>query len=486
MNLTKLEILIDQYHTWLNKPYVKLIPIFLLCLLMSMCKTEADPDLFARLATGNFIFQNGFVPVQDPFAFTVKNSLWIDHEWLAGLVFFAAYNLSGYFGLIVLKIFLVILIFYFLMRAAELNREKLSLVAYFFLFLVCEYLWASTIRSQLFSYVILSYLLYAIAAYKSKKSIIPLIFFIPLQLIGVNSHGGGLLSYAFFGIFIVTEFFQSKKLEIRLVNVFMLSLLVALANPYGLQFWDYLLKAITMPRPGILEWDRLPWNQVYSWIYLFLTMLVLIMLLKSWRSKSLFIFIGTLFSIYEGWSHQRFTAIFFIFVFGTEPSLLISGLKQLKITICRLVNFNYQDLDLKLRRSFLIATFVLPVLCVMYAKNFPFLTFNSYPESAVKYLKDETGGGNLLVGFNAGSYAIWTLYPKFLVSMDGRYEEVYPQSTVDLVATALDFDNQAQSSAVEQIAPDYILTYCMSDSKSAILDWTVEFQGGKFCIYTRS
>jgi hypothetical protein len=51
-----------------------------------------------------------------------------------------------------------------------------------------------------------------------------------------------------------------------------------------------------------------------------------------------------------------------------------------------------------------------------------------YPVAAVTRLQNESG--NLAVYFNWGEYALFHLHPRVLVSIDGRYETVYPDEVV--------------------------------------------------------
>ncbi len=51
---------------------------------------------------------------------------------------------------------------------------------------------------------------------------------------------------------------------------------------------------------------------------------------------------------------------------------------------------------------------------------------NIFPVYAVKFLKDNNVKGNILVPFDWGEYAIWKLYPDNRVSIDGRFDTVYP------------------------------------------------------------
>jgi hypothetical protein len=63
-----------------------------------------DGDLWARLAVGAYVWKTGTVMRHDPFAFTPTLPQWIDHEWGAGVVFFALLNWFGPMSLMIFKI----------------------------------------------------------------------------------------------------------------------------------------------------------------------------------------------------------------------------------------------------------------------------------------------------------------------------------------------------------------------------------------------
>ena len=50
----------------------------------------------------------------------------------------------------------------------------------------------------------------------------------------------------------------------------------------------------------------------------------------------------------------------------------------------------------------------------------------------VDVLEAANAEGNLAVPFRWGSYALWRLYPRIQVSIDGRYEETYPDATFEM------------------------------------------------------
>jgi len=56
-----------------------------------------------------------------------------------------------------------------------------------------------------------------------------------------------------------------------------------------------------------------------------------------------------------------------------------------------------------------------------------------YPVGPVEYLGRHEFQGNLMVPFRLGAYVSWKLFPAVKVSLDSRYEEVYPSEVVENV-----------------------------------------------------
>ena len=50
--------------------------------------------------------------------------------------------------------------------------------------------------------------------------------------------------------------------------------------------------------------------------------------------------------------------------------------------------------------------------------------------AAIRFLKNNSINGNLLLPFDWGEYAIWKLHPDYKVSIDGRFRTVYPESVI--------------------------------------------------------
>jgi hypothetical protein len=161
------------------------------------------------------------------------------------------------------------------------------------------------------------------------------------------------------------------------------------------------------------------------------------------------------FSAYCAFRHTRFLAFFVITaaIFGgpylqatldrlkeIRPSLFLASTRSGALSVAGLLAFGAIKLALTLTSS---TTYK--------------LDFAAYPLGAVEWLRDSGLSGNLLVNFNQGSFALWRLYPKFKVSVDGRYEEAYPQETVTDNALAFFPETPRGREALERINPTHIL-----------------------------
>jgi hypothetical protein len=105
---------------------------------------------------------------------------------------------------------------------------------------------------------------------------------------------------------------------------------------------------------------------------------------------------------------------------------------------------------------------------------------------AVERLKREPAG-NVAVFFNWGEYVLYHLYPDHLVSIDGRYETVYPEP---VVRENLDFTRGAPGS--EAFLDAYGAGYALYPRESGAArllaeaaGWTLFDGSALFVLYRR-
>ena len=82
-----------------------MLAVSLLCFVT--VPTQADPDLWGHLRFGLDMLQTHSIPAVDPYSSTAAGASWIDHEWLAELLFALAWT-GGPAGLVALKVILAL------------------------------------------------------------------------------------------------------------------------------------------------------------------------------------------------------------------------------------------------------------------------------------------------------------------------------------------------------------------------------------------
>jgi hypothetical protein len=230
----------------------------------------------------------------------------------------------------------------------------------------------------------------------------------------------------------------SRRPFLPYVGILLLAALATLANPYGLEYWRYLLEAVTMPRPEITEWlsvfraFHLGYNRGY--ILLFFSLVLFLFFLALWeRWRDLTAILALSLTLYLGLKHLRHQAFFLILAGAYLPVLLTSFIQAIKT--------DTRILAISRRLGWKIPVFI--GLIVIFFNGFMAIkqgplsleipdrpgqaaaTSVYYPVQAVAYIQEHHLSGALLTNFYWGEYLIWRLSPQVKVSLDGRYETVY-------------------------------------------------------------
>lgn len=440
--------------------------------------SPADPDLFARIGMGRLVEKLSGVSLYDPFAFTAKLPMWIDHEWLSGVVFYQVASRWGDAGLIALKIIAAVWTCVLLVRASILYTPHAAgrVVWTVICTLEASFLWASTVRCQVFTYFLIALTYYALAQYRV-NAVSRYLVLIPVGCIAlVNMHGGYALEVLVLWIVAGSSFVQRKPWKL-LAIVAALSSLAPACTPYGFRtFTNYLVHALTMERPSVTEWATL-YRDLGPFIRTILIAtplavgIVLALRKRQWDLTALAL-LG--FSFYCGFSHVRFvgfamlTAVVFgAAYFGLTVELARSMWKSRMVMVERSV---------AVVGGLLIALMIVEMGAVSLRPDSWRMNMRAYPTRAVEWLRNSGATGRLLVDFNNGSFALWRLYPRFLVSMDGRYEEVYTNQAVVDNSLAFSPHKPEGLAALQRMAPTHILFHLSGYSRDAQRALPAEWQ----------
>jgi hypothetical protein len=371
-----------------------------------------DGDLWARLAVGAHVWKTGTLMRHDVFAFTPTLPEWIDHEWGAGVLFFALLNWFGPVSLMIFKIGTALGAMAACMAAARVRGAKWP--ALLILAVPCALAvlpgYVPVVRSHVLTYLCFAVTLWWLELRRAGKRW-PAFVIALLMLVWANVHGGFVV-----GLVAIAVYAAWLRTRIALATL-LVALAVTCVNPYGLGYWTYLVPAWLHPRADIPEWGRMPvWGLDPYLGFRLLLVIVLGFVVLGWKRREPIGLTMLALTVVAGWLHRRhvpffgLTALVYVGPYLDRWRLRIEAVAGAYVVIAAAVAW----------RSLPNATLK------------PSVPVSFYPVRAVDVLEVARASGNLAVPFRWGSYASWRLAPKIKVSIDGRYEETYPDETFEI------------------------------------------------------
>ncbi|OGP53721.1 MAG: hypothetical protein A2Y65_01380 [Deltaproteobacteria bacterium RBG_13_52_11] len=448
----------------------KKIFLFFLIIFFGFCAIFAvqkivDPDFWWHLKTGEWIWQHKAIPHADPFSYTFRGAEWINYEWLFHAVIYPIYQLSGFGGLIIFVMIVVILTFLILFlacREVDGGKRWLSITILFVALLVA---WGRfAIRPQIISFLFLSLYLYLLILHRKEQITTRqlILFLIPAHILWVNVHGSFLLGIFLVGAYALGRFvplalshhrdlkpvLQDKKLQ-GLLFLCLLLVLASFFNPYTYRVFLIPIKTAVAEEAlrSIAEWTPVDirslglivvdYTMWYRILFLIGATSFLIRLDNLKKVENVIIF--TLFS-YMAFKHVRFCADFAIV---TAP-MIINNLAQFRWRVHRW------------KWAFFLPLFILIVFSantvrgLISQKRLGLGVWTNYPATAVNFLKEHNVRGKIFNDYNFGGYLIWHLWPDIPVYIDGRTPTIYDQDFLWLDGMA-----QQKKEVWEKVAERY-------------------------------
>lgn len=410
------------------------ITLFLLILAFSTTATHFDYDLWARLIAGMGVIDGGHVLTSDFLSYTPVHTWW-DHEWGAGVIFYAVLKIFGAYSLIILQALMLFGIFFTASRIVK-NRTSISpynILFYFFALMAVMDNLNNPIRCHMFSFLFFTIFIYLLEKVRQGNN--KLIFIIPPMIILWNNiHGGVVAGLGLIAMYAVGEFLNKKAYAKYLITL-AVSLPLLLINPWGFSYVKFLFMANTMKRPHIIEW----WG-LFSKFYLFKQIKFKLFMLVTVIAEGIFTFKQIKQNSITEW-YKKADKVKYIVILSTLY-LAISHVKLLPFFAISALCFMYEDFykliekvklpQWKNRVVYILLLFL--SIFTLTAKNFSVPEgINNYPIKEVEFIKANNIKGNILCNFGYGSYVSYKLYPQNKIFMDGRYEEVYYDYMVPLL-----------------------------------------------------
>jgi hypothetical protein len=445
-----------------------------------------DLDLYHQLALAREVLSTGAFPARDPFAFTPTHAPVIHHEWGAGMIAYAIASAFGANGILALRYLLAAALAVVALRAS-LRRDEARPVVWALAplaLLLADYGF-SPVRAQSYSFLLAAATLWCLELDRDgRRRWMPA--YAVMFAAWVNLHGGFVVGVAFLAAHAVEQWARGRPFLHLAGFTALLGLLVAV-NPWGISYYGYLARALTMPRRAVAEWlplwaDAVPVH--HKAVFVLSVALVLFGLARrrTWRVDGAAVL---LVSAALAVRHHRMLPFFAIAFLVYAPRLLART--ELGTAIASLPRSFGRPLAVG-------ATAIAIALGALLHGN---EAWNlsvpnapsagspmSFPVGAANFLRTARFRGNVLTPFEQGAFLSWKLYPDVKVSLDSRYEAAYPDWLVDELLAF--YGGQVEPQRVlERHAPDLLLIPAGAPVRSRAIPWRVVYEDPGFALYAR-
>jgi hypothetical protein len=421
--------------------------------------TVADADLWGHVRFGLDTLRAGTVIQVDPYSYLTTGQRWINHEWLAEVVFALAWTAAGAAGLIILKMtvgFLTTGLLYWHLLSLQLRLVRATILL-LLLGSPLLFLFSSLVRPQIFTFLFFTLMLLIIR--RADLGEYRWLWAAPLLLaFWANLHGGVLAGLGILCLWATLHLLFHRQAWRQFIPPTLAGVAATLANPYGLDLLTFLLRTATVPRPEINDWQPLKLVSIFGLMYL----LVLIVsfaglaLSRQPRRPVLLIIFGI--TALLPWMAIRHLPLFCI------ASLVLTG-EHVGSAWNRALPQKQRDLRLSPWAASLPVTVAAALLLRGSTLNLHRIhtPADDMPMAVVALLKQSGVSGNLAAPYRWGEYIIWHLGPQIKVSMDGRRETVYStaiyQQNMNFMFGVKDWDallsqHWTDMTLVEKNAPD--------------------------------
>jgi hypothetical protein len=429
--------LISEIEDSLGKSLIKIFitTLVISAVLYRLADTDADYDLWGYLTFGRLFWQTGHFPYEDIFSFVPTLHPWVYHEWLTGVIFYPIYQSVGTSGLLILKYVLGLSTVGFIYLTAR-KRGATPLAAVLGLLIIHNFLRMgySPVRAQVFTYFFFALTFFLLERARISGHFSGLWFLLPIQIIWCNLHGGFPAGLGLIFIYAMGEAI-SRQPSRMYWTVFCLSGAATLINPYGLDYWNYMFRAIALPRPEISEWvsvfqayrsGLIGWGLVYF--------ILMSMFAAFWwvRKREITAGLALAFTLYIGWKHLRHQMFFLLLMGAYLPDLFTIYFHDLKSRPSFMAGLRRLNWQIPVAAGMLLIvlnSYWLWRSAPLNLKIPPLPKAGSaasyYPLGALDYIRTHNLSGKLLVKFDWGEFLIWNLYPQCRIALDGRFETVY-------------------------------------------------------------
>jgi hypothetical protein len=460
-------------------------------LLAMTAKPAVDPDLWWHLRTGQFIVETGHIPSVDPFSFTRAGAGWVAHEWLSEVVFFELWKHGGFVALIVFSSIVTtagfMLLYFRCHTQGHWAAAATALGA-----LAAAPAWG--VRPQMFTFTLASLLLWLVDAGQKRPK---LLFWIPpLFLLWLNLHAGfaiGLVLLLAYGFGLVCEtaigdtpWQVNRKPLLRIALLFLFSLGMVPFNPAGTQLYRYPFATLHSAgmRAFISEWFSPDFHQWHYFPVLLVWLLVVVTFAYSRSRPKGRIIVPLLLTAAASLDAARHIPIFVLLVIPVIARLASDWASPAET----ITSHPWE----RSRPVFNLAVVILmaglaTAKWTMVARDQVEQESGLFPQAAVASLPSTPDSTRVFAYYDWGGYAIWKLYPRYQVFVDGR-ADLYGDTLLRQFETAISL-HDGWREILDQWGVNTVLLPLNCTLAQALMinpDWRPSFNDSKAVVLVRS
>jgi hypothetical protein len=397
--------------------------------------TAINEDLGRHLLLGKIIVQTHSIPTTNLLSYTYPDFPFVNSHWLAEVVFYLVFNLSGFTGLYFLTLLTVAgtcsLLYHY---TAKRYPGFAPIVAAGMVINIL--LQRTDIRPELFSFLFLSAFLTILYRYRVKVSN-AIFWLIPLEIVWVNMHIYFLIGILLIGLFfldsLVLNTYKVKTARGKLGLVLLLALSAACINPQGIAGLLYPFTVYSKFGMPVLETQSIFSIQhlfSYSGIrYVELCMLAVtaLMVLNKKNTRPIDWLILITFSALAISAIRNFP-LFAYAIFIPLVSALADVGKSVKKFILAHRNLLAVTHEHMLKMYCVSLCFLLILIEIYKVVSIQSVGAQTkeFAKPSVDFFVKEELHGPIFNNFDIGSYLTYRLYPKEKVFVDGRVD-AYPR-----------------------------------------------------------
>lgn len=214
-----------------------------------------DYDFFWHVANGKAMVQQDRIIDEEIFSYTKPGTVFLNHEWLAQVIFFIIFQSTGPLGIVMFKTLLVMLLTLLLFKTAHFYGTDRLWAGLLAAFVILEGIARYRERPEIFSLLFIGLLSFLLSGYVAGKLKKQFLYVIPCTLVLWDFLHGAVYGIVFLVSFVMGEsikhFFRNSLLKrqaapainggssvVKLWTITGISLAAMLINPYGLRSYN--------------------------------------------------------------------------------------------------------------------------------------------------------------------------------------------------------------------------------------------------------